>query len=61
MPKSADMLLTRAEVARLFGVKPDTVSGWAKSGRLVSIRTLGGHRRFRYGDVVELLEGPADA
>lgn len=58
---TADWLLTRAEVARLFGVKPETVSQWAKSGRLVSIRTLGGHRRFRYGDVIELLEGSPDA
>lgn len=58
--RSADWLLTRAEVAALFGVRPATVSQWAKSGRLPAIRTLGGHRRFRYGDVVALLEGSPD-
>ncbi|NED66048.1 MerR family DNA-binding transcriptional regulator, partial [Streptomyces sp. SID10244] len=32
-----------------------TVARWASSGLLGSIRTPGGHRRFREADVVELL------
>jgi len=44
-------LLTPAEVARMFRVDARTVTRWAKSGRLMSTRTLGGHRRFRRADV----------
>ncbi|WP_308198547.1 helix-turn-helix domain-containing protein [Actinomadura terrae] len=40
-------LLTRDEVADLFRVEPSTVSEWARRGRLRSIRTPGGARRFR--------------
>lgn len=39
-------LLTPAEVAALFRVDPKTVTRWAKAGKLSSIRTLGGHRRY---------------
>jgi excisionase family DNA binding protein len=53
----ADALLTPAEVARMFRVDPKTVSRWAKTGRLTSVRTLGGHRRFRADEVRSLLSG----
>jgi excisionase family DNA binding protein len=46
-----DRLLTPAEVAALFHVDPKTVTRWANRGRLPSIRTLGGHRRFRWSDL----------
>lgn len=46
-----DFLLTPAEVARLFRVDPKTVTRWAKAGRLQSIRTIGGHRRFLAADI----------
>jgi excisionase family DNA binding protein len=39
-------LLTPAEVAAAFRVDPKTVTRWAKAGKLNSIRTLGGHRRY---------------
>jgi excisionase family DNA binding protein len=52
---SADPLLTPAEVARLFRVGPKTVTRWATTGRLRSLRTPGGHRRFRESDVRALL------
>ena len=47
-------LLTPGEVAGLFRVQVKTVSRWARSGLLPSIRTLGGHRRFRESDVKTL-------
>ena len=50
-------LLTPSEVAKLFRVDPKTVTRWAKSGKLSSIRTLGGHRRYRASEVRALLEG----
>lgn len=52
---STESLLTPAEVASLFRVDPKTVTRWAKSGKLSSIRTLGGHRRYRETEVRELL------
>jgi len=52
-----DELLTPAEVAALFRVDPKTVTRWAKAGKLTSIRTLGGHRRYRSSEVRQLLEG----
>jgi excisionase family DNA binding protein len=48
-------LLTPAEVAMMFRVDPKTVTRWAKSGKLTSIRTLGGHRRYRETEVRDLL------
>jgi excisionase family DNA binding protein len=50
-------LLTPAEVATLFRVDPKTVTRWAQAGKLTSIRTLGGHRRYREQEVRELLAG----
>lgn len=52
-----DTLLTPAEVAALFRVDPKTVTRWAKAGKLSSIRTLGGHRRYRSDEVRRFLEG----
>ncbi len=53
----AETLLTPAEVASMFRVDPKTVTRWAKSGKLTSIRTLGGHRRYREAEVKALLAG----
>ena len=50
-------LLTPAEVAAAFRVDPKTVTRWAKAGKLNSIRTLGGHRRYRESEVRKLLAG----
>jgi excisionase family DNA binding protein len=46
--------LTRAGVARLLGVSPNTVSRWAREGKLDCQLTLGGHRRFDRGAIEEL-------
>lgn len=50
-------LLTPAEVAQMFRVDPKTVTRWAKTGKLTSIRTLGGHRRYREAEVRAILNG----
>ena len=55
MNSDHEVLLTPAEVASLFRVDPKTVTRWAKSGKLTSIRTLGGHRRYKESEVKELL------
>jgi excisionase family DNA binding protein len=53
----AEALLTPAEVAALFRVDPKTVTRWANTGKLTSLRTLGGHRRYRESEVRNLLGG----
>jgi excisionase family DNA binding protein len=54
-----ERLLTPAEVAALFKVDPKTVTRWAAAGRIGSIRTPGGHRRFRESEVRALIAGGA--
>ncbi|GAB3210406.1 BldC family transcriptional regulator [Nocardia sp. NPDC056611] len=50
-----DTLLTPGQVAAMFHVDPKTVTRWAHAGRLGSLRTPGGHRRFRESEVLQLL------
>lgn len=50
-------LLTPGEVALMFRVDPKTVTRWAAAGRISSIRTPGGHRRFRECEIRALLDG----
>jgi excisionase family DNA binding protein len=57
MDGNSERLLTPGEVAALFRVDPKTVTRWAASGRISSIRTPGGHRRFRESEVRALLGG----
>ena len=52
----AEVLLTPKEVAQRFHVNPKTVTRWAKAGKLTSIRTLGGHRRYKESEVKQLLK-----
>ena len=59
--ENRDRLLTPGEVASLFRVDPKTVTRWAASGRIGSIRTPGGHRRFRESEVRALLRGDSDS
>jgi excisionase family DNA binding protein len=54
-PAPFDPLLTPAEVASAFAVDPKTVTRWAKAGRLRSVKTLGGHRRYYRSDIEALL------
>ena len=48
-------LLTPSEVAVMFRVDPKTVTRWARAGKISSIRTIGGHRRFRTSEVQRFL------
>jgi excisionase family DNA binding protein len=50
-----ERLLTPAEVAELFNVNPLTVTRWANQGLIGSIRTLGGHTRYKEAEVLRLL------
>ncbi len=47
-------LLRTSDVAALFQVSERTVSEWARRGRIPSVRTPGGHRRYP-ADQIRLL------
>jgi excisionase family DNA binding protein len=50
-----DDLLTPREAAALLGVRTTTLARWARDGLLKpAVRTPGGHRRYRRGEVVAL-------
>jgi DNA-binding transcriptional MerR regulator len=54
-----DRMLEPREVAYLYQVNPKTVTRWHAKGKLTDvhvIKTPGGHRRFRAGDIKALLE-----
>ena len=57
MPHVQVDLLTPGEVAQMFRVNPKTVTRWAQAGKLTSVRTLGGHRRYRADEIHALLRG----
>jgi len=50
-------LLTPAECAVKYRVDVKTTTRWAKAGKLHTIRTLGGHRRFFENEVNANLRG----
>ncbi|HVM39575.1 MAG TPA: helix-turn-helix domain-containing protein [Acidimicrobiia bacterium] len=47
-------MLRPAEAAEALGVSMSRLRRLAASGRLVTVRTLGGHRRYREDDVMAL-------
>lgn len=53
------VLMTPGEVAAVLRVDPKTVTRWAAAGRIASIRTPGGHRRFYATDIRAITEGEA--
>lgn len=46
---------TRAEVALLFEVAPNTVSRWVRRGKLPCVRTPGGRRRYPVEPILRLV------
>ena len=50
-----DVLLVRpAEAAEALGLSLRRLRRFAADGRLITVRTLGGHRRYRQDDVLAL-------
>lgn len=47
-----ERLMTTAEAAALIHVDPKTLVRWEKAGKLTSLRTIGGHHRWRESEVL---------
>jgi excisionase family DNA binding protein len=56
MSSEPEEFLRPAEAAELLHVSPQTISRWAKEGRISCVVTLGGHRRFRASEIRALAE-----
>lgn len=54
---NADGLLRPRDVAKLMACDPKTVTRWAASGKIPSVRTPGGHRRIKASVVRALMDG----
>ena len=67
MPHSpaTEPLLWPREAAPLAGVTPKVLAAWARQGKLTSVPTLGGQRRFPRSELLRLLQAqghpPEDA
>ena len=46
---------TRAEVAELLEVSPNTISRWVRGGKIPSVLTPGGRRRYPVEAIVRLV------
>ena len=55
MLSSPVLAIAARDVALLFQVSERTVSEWARKGRVPSVRTPGGHRRYPADQIRELL------
>ena len=49
-------LITIREASDLLGVSIKTLRRWEQQGKIASIRTVGGHRRFRRGDILQSVQ-----
>src|SRR5580704_19472386 len=54
-PAAGEDLMTRSEVAALFGVTSAAVATWARRGRLPEVRNEASRPRYRRADVEALM------
>jgi len=52
-----DRLITIGELADLKAVSVDTIRRWERDGKIESVRTDGGHRRYKLSDFQETKSG----
>lgn len=48
-------LATIAQAAKILGVSTKTLRRWENAGKIESIKTFGGHRRFRLEDINKII------
>lgn len=51
-----DKLLTLEETKHILNVSKSTLQRWDNSGKLVALRTEGGHRRWKQSDINSILQ-----
>lgn len=49
---------TRAEIAQIFEVAPNTVNRWVRGGKLPSVVTPGGRRRYPVDAILRMIPAP---
>ena len=49
-----ERLITVSGAAQRLGVTKKTLQVWDNDGKLVALRTAGGHRRYRQSDIEKL-------
>ena len=49
-----DRLLTLKETGKLLNVSKQTLQRWDNSGKLIAVRTEGGHRRYKLSDIEKI-------
>lgn len=52
---------TRSEIAQMFEVAPNTVNRWVRGGKLPSVLSPGGRRRYPVNAILQLIPAPAQA
>ena len=50
-----DRLLTIKETGKLLNVSKQTLQRWDNSGKLIAVRTEGGHRRYKLSDIEKVI------
>src|SRR3990170_2983283 len=60
LPGSTDNLYPISEAARILGIHPSTLRLWESQGLISPDRTPGGDRRYRLGDLQDLLSRKSD-
>lgn len=45
------------EASHLLGISYDTLRNWDKNGKLCSVKTFGGHRRYKFSDIELIVDG----
>ena len=51
-----DRLLTLKETGKLLNISKQTLQRWDNSGKLIAVRTKGGHRRYKLSDIENIID-----
>lgn len=49
-----ETLIGIKRASEMLGICTDTLRSWDKSGKLIAVKTMGGHRRYRLSDIQKL-------
>lgn len=52
-----DVLISINKAAKMLGVAQGTLRNWDRTGMLKSVKTIGGHRRYRLSDLEKFQKG----